>query len=256
MPIQPPRVRIVYFLGFCALIFVVGIGFLLVDGKQLICRPDVYSSNWFFNFLRRDLCNFAPPPSPPYLYFNYGEAHMPSVEADTFVSGLNPAIPLSMQIAWTDSRFSPCCCTYSADASSGIMLRRNGEPSPPAPTSAGNINFSASGQLPNASCSTQLVPVTLDQLQTALGLVLNQQISGTSQMTFQQSGAPARMMVSTQGGSTGGIVQLTLTRFDNVPGGTVGANFELLLRDDNDPNSDPNSRKIILITNGTILVTM
>jgi hypothetical protein len=89
-----------------------------------------------------------------------------------------------------------------------------------------------------------------------VGLVLNQQINGNAQMTFQQSGAPARIMVATQGGIAGGIFQLTLTRFDNVPGGTVGANFELLLRDDNDPNSDPNSRKIMLITHGTILVTM
>jgi hypothetical protein len=255
MPLGIPRVRLIFF-GALALLVIAGIGLVTVDAKQIICRPDIYSSNWFFNFLRRDLCNFSPPVSAPFLYFNYGEAHMASGDADTFVSSLNPATPLSMQIAWTDSRFSPCCCTYSADASSGIMLRRNGEPSPPAPPNAGNITFSASGQLPNASCSTDLIPVTLDQLQTMVGLVLNQQINGNAQMTFQQSGAPARIMVATQGGIAGGIFQLTLTRFDSVPGGTVGANFELLLRDDNDPNSDPNSRKIMLITHGTILVTM
>lgn len=136
------------------------------------------------------------------------------------------------------------------------MLRRNGEPSPPAPPNGGNIDFSASGPLPNASCSTQFLPVTLDQLQTALGLVLNQQISGTAQMTFLPSGATMPITVATQGGLAGGVVQLTLTRFDNVPGGTVGANFELLLRDDNDPNSDPNSRTVVLITHGVILVSM
>jgi hypothetical protein len=42
----------------------------------------------------------------------------------------------------------------------------------------------------------------------------------------------------------------------NALPGTVGANFELLLRDDNDPNSNPNSRTVVLITNGVILVSM
>ena len=143
MPLGIPRVRLILF-GALAILLIAGIGLLAVDAKQVICQPDVYSSDWFFNFLRRDLRNFGPPVTPPYIYFNYGVAHMSSSQlGDNFVSGLQAGTPLSTQIAWTDSRFAPCCCTYSVDASSGIMLRRNGEPSPPAPSNAGNIVLSA-----------------------------------------------------------------------------------------------------------------
>ena len=243
-------IRWFYIVGCLAIVFIVGVGVVTGEAKQLLCRFFYWRVG---GFLGVD-CGPPPPPNPPYLYFNYSVAGVSPTVANAVGMQLQNG-SLKLEQLPTIFQFSPAC-TYSANDPSTLMLTVQGQPSPPAPTGMGDITFGEHANLPmsDSSCSTQFSPFLIFNIETSgAKLVLNQQTaSGDADIEFQQSGgAPIEFKTLPQGNPAGGFFELTLWQYDNSPGGAVRANFELLLRND----SDPNSTTLVLITNGQIAVS-
>jgi len=238
-------IRAIVIIGLFAVVFIAGIGFLIVDWKQAVCQPGAYIFGWFgFKGFQREYCAVSTPPNPPFMGFNYAKYTMTLSDANNFVEPLKGMDDFSQAVS-SDSRLS--WCTYTADASSGIRLVVTGAP----PEGGYTLQLQVPNFPPSQPCSSQGTPLQLNDLSETPQRDPNGKWKAHVNMTFQIPQSNGQTTPKTLDSSPNGVAHLNVTQWDLTNPGIVAGNFEAVLRDD----TDPNAVIVVVVTRSSLVAT-